>query len=83
MSSYITSMANLLRYGTEKKEMGKWENDKRGLLSHSVKKAPLIGPKPLCEHIINHPIITTHQSILMPTLIIDSAGDNPLIVSHC
>lgn len=65
--------------------MGKCENDKRGLLSHSLerKKASLIGPKPLCEHTINHSIITTHQSILMPTLIIDSVGDNPLIVSHC
>lgn len=46
------------------------------------KKASSIGPKPLSEHIINHSIITA-QSILMPTLIIDCVGDNPLIVSHC
>lgn len=56
----------------------KWENDEWELLSHSLKKrASLIGPKPHCEHIINHSIITAHQSILMPAVIIDSVGDNP------
>lgn len=63
--------------------MGKCENDKRGLPSHPMKKkASLIGPKPLCEHIINHSIITAHQSILMPSLAIDRAADNPVIASH-
>lgn len=38
-----------------------------------------MAPELLCEHIINHSIITTHQSILMPALIIDSLGDNPSI----
>lgn len=47
------------------------------------KEASLIAPQQLCEHIINHSIRTTHQSILMPALIIDSGDDNPLIVSCC
>lgn len=41
------------------------------------KRVSLIGSKLHSEHIINHSIITAHQSILMPAVIINSVGDNP------
>lgn len=47
------------------------------------KEASLIGPEQLFEHLINHSIITTHQSILKSAVVIDSEGDNPLIASDC
>lgn len=84
------SIANLLGCGQKKrgkkKRHGDGENVKmisEGFYLILWKEASLIGPKQHREHIINHSIITTHQSILMPALVINSVDDNPLIVSHC
>lgn len=79
IESYNTWTANLvwveLKKSTKTKKMGKWWA--RASISLCEKRASLIGPKPHGEHIINHSIITAHQSILMPAVIIDSVGDNP------
>lgn len=84
MSSYITSIANL--HKKRQIESGRRENRKmisEGFFLIPWKEASLIGPEQLFEHLINHSIITRHQSILTSAVVINSEGDNPLIAGYC